>query len=425
MAWMRMMGAESVNYHRETVLGRADDHPGAALDYYASRGETPLVWGGSGARDLGLAGAVTEAQYDAIFGPGGARDPANGTRLVNAKRPGMELVVAAHKSVALLGLVGRAEDMHAILDTETDATLAYLDAWMTARGGRRGRSQTRVPTNGLLWARTRHATSRAGDPEPHDHILIANLCHISDDKGGWKALDTAALRDILHAATAFGRVASAAKAVELGYAIEARRRTVGTARPLAHRRHARGGLRAVLQALGGDHRRGRVTRATTPTRPARWRPETPARPSATPRRLISWPGWLAELVGRRLQPRRPPRRVEKAAAGRGQDRPAVLTEPPVVSPGRLPARPVRAARRPEGVHPSRRRRGRRAAAVRLRPPRAPPGRSRRSAPTPMPSRSWASRRPGSRPTLRRVSSPTRPPSPSRRPFKPSAGTPPP
>ena len=28
MAWMRMMGAESVNYHRETVLGRADDHPG-------------------------------------------------------------------------------------------------------------------------------------------------------------------------------------------------------------------------------------------------------------------------------------------------------------------------------------------------------------------------------------------------------------
>ena len=47
-----------------------------------------------------------------------------------------------------------------------------------------------------------------GDPEPHDHVLIANLCHMADGKGGWKALDTAALRDILHAATAFGRVAS-------------------------------------------------------------------------------------------------------------------------------------------------------------------------------------------------------------------------
>jgi len=218
---MRMMGAESVNYHRSTVLERADDHPGAALDYYASRGETPLVWGGTGAGDLGLQGAVAETEYDAVYGPGGARTPATGARLVAAKRPGMELVVAAHKSVALLGLIGRAEDMHAILDAECDATLAYLDGWMAARGGRRGRSQTRTPTGGLIWARTRHATSRAGDPEPHDHVLIANVCRMADQRGGWKAVDTAALRDILHAATAAGRVASAAKAVSLGYAIEA------------------------------------------------------------------------------------------------------------------------------------------------------------------------------------------------------------
>ena len=73
MAWMRMMGVDSVNYHRETVMDRADDHPRAALEYYASRGETPLVWGGSGAAELGLEGPVSEAEYDAIFGPGGAR----------------------------------------------------------------------------------------------------------------------------------------------------------------------------------------------------------------------------------------------------------------------------------------------------------------------------------------------------------------
>lgn len=219
MAWMRMMGVDSVNYHRETVMERGDDHPRAALEYYASRGETPLVWGGSGAPKLGLEGSVSEAEYDAIFGPGGARRPSDEARLVNAKRPGMELVVAAQKSVALLGVIGRAEDMHAILDAETDATLAYLDTWMAVRGGRRGRSQTRGSTHGLIWALTRHATSRAGDPEPHDHVLIANVCHMADGKGGWKAVDTAALRDILHAATAFGRVASAAKAIELGYAI--------------------------------------------------------------------------------------------------------------------------------------------------------------------------------------------------------------
>jgi len=38
-----MMGAESVAYHRRTVLERADDHPGMALAYYAARGETPLM----------------------------------------------------------------------------------------------------------------------------------------------------------------------------------------------------------------------------------------------------------------------------------------------------------------------------------------------------------------------------------------------
>ena len=34
-------------------------------------------------------------------------------------RPGMELVVSPGKSVAELGVIGRAEDMHAILDAET------------------------------------------------------------------------------------------------------------------------------------------------------------------------------------------------------------------------------------------------------------------------------------------------------------------
>ena len=133
----------------------------------------------------------------------------------------MELVVSAHKSVALLGVIGWADAMHAILDAETDATLAYLDDIVRTTGGRRGRAQTRTETHGLLWARTRHATSRAGDPEPHDHVPIANVVEMGDELGGRKALDTALIRDSLHAATMVGRLAAARKAVELGFAIEA------------------------------------------------------------------------------------------------------------------------------------------------------------------------------------------------------------
>jgi conjugative relaxase-like TrwC/TraI family protein len=220
MAWFRMMGVDSVEYHRATVLGRDDDHAGQAVLYYGSRGETPLQWGGTLAERLGLVGAVDEAGYDAIYGPGGARDPHLETRLAKTKRPGVELVVAAHKTVAVLGLIGRVEDMHAILDAESDATLGFLDEWFARQGGRRGKAQHRTHTSGLLWARTRHATSRAGDPAPHDHVLIANLTEMLDDRGGWKALDTAGIRDLVHAATMAGRLAAAETAVSLGYAIE-------------------------------------------------------------------------------------------------------------------------------------------------------------------------------------------------------------
>jgi len=216
-----MMGADSVAYHRETIIERGDDFPGAALEYYASRGETPLLWGGSGAESLGLVGPVDNPSYDALYGPGGARHPRTGEQMVNARRPGMELVIAAHKSVAELGVLGRAEDMHAIMDAERDATLRYLDDLTKERGGRRGVAAVPTPTTGLVYAHARHATTRAGDPGPHDHVLIANVIEMLDGKGGTKAPDTTLWREHLHAATMVGRMASAAQAVELGYGIEA------------------------------------------------------------------------------------------------------------------------------------------------------------------------------------------------------------
>ena len=71
---------------------------------------------------MGLEGAVSPEDYEAIFGPGGARDPKTGERLVTTRRPGMEVVISAHESVAELGVIGRAEDMHRIMDAELQAT---------------------------------------------------------------------------------------------------------------------------------------------------------------------------------------------------------------------------------------------------------------------------------------------------------------
>ncbi|MGH3372522.1 MAG: MobF family relaxase, partial [Nocardioidaceae bacterium] len=244
MAWMAMLGADSVDYHRDNVVARGDDHPGQALAYYASRGETPLQWVGIGAERFGLAGAVTDAQYSAVFGPGGACDPTTGERLVTTRRPGIDLVISAHKSVAELGVIGRAEDMHAILDAERDATMGYLDEMVRAMGGRRGRARVATATEGVIYAHTRHATSRVGDPCPHDHVLVANVVDMRDARGGFKALDTVQVRDHLHAATMVGRMASARKALELGFAIEPDH---GASGRLGHWRIA--GIPAEVEAL--------------------------------------------------------------------------------------------------------------------------------------------------------------------------------
>jgi len=138
------------------------------------------------------------------------------------------------------------------MDAERDATLAYLKQLTGAIGGRRGRATELTPTEGLIHAVTRHATSRAGDPCPHDHVLIANLVRMADAKGGWKAADTALWREHLHAATMFGRVASVQRAVELGCGIVADLAPLGTPGPLGHRRRAGGDDGGPLQAGGGD-----------------------------------------------------------------------------------------------------------------------------------------------------------------------------
>jgi conjugative relaxase-like TrwC/TraI family protein len=182
-----------------------------------------MRWGGSGAAALGLEGIVTDGQYSAVYGPGGASHPTTGARLVRAERPGMELVISAHKSVAELGVIGRAADMHAIMDAERDATLAYLDEMAGRIGGRRGRAAVATATSGLVYAVTRHATSRAGDPCPHDHVLLANVAEMLDRKGGWKGADMIQWQDHLHAATIIGRWHAALKARELGYAVVADR----------------------------------------------------------------------------------------------------------------------------------------------------------------------------------------------------------
>jgi conjugative relaxase-like TrwC/TraI family protein len=273
------------------------------------------VWGGGGAARLGLSGAVTSTAYEAIFGPGGACHPVTGERLVTSRRPGMELVISAHKSVAELGVIGRAEEMHQIMDAERDATLAYLESVTKTGGGRRARAAVPTATSGLVYAVTRHATSRAGDPCPHDHVLVANVVEMLDEAGGWKAATTALWREHLHAATQVGRAAAAHRAVQLGYGIAA---DSGPSGRLRHWRIAGIGdevlelhskraveITAAVEELGSDTYRARGVAARSTRAAKRHDPEG---------ELMA--RWTAELASIDWTPDRLASSIDAASAAR-------------------------------------------------------------------------------------------------------------
>src|SRR6185436_921066 len=104
------------------------------------------------------------------------------------------------KSVSVLfGIVD--EPLRHAIRVEHDAAVqeafAYLER--VAASGRRGSGgAVSIQGNGFVAAAFRHRTSRAGDPQLHTHVLIANLVKGVD--GRWSALDGRAI--FQHAKTA-------------------------------------------------------------------------------------------------------------------------------------------------------------------------------------------------------------------------------
>jgi conjugative relaxase-like TrwC/TraI family protein len=169
---------------------------------------------GSGPLALGLASTVDGEHLHRVLG---GEDPSTGDPLRSTRGtrvPGFDLTFSAPKSVSvLLGICDdsvRAEIQRGH-DRAVEDALGYLER--VAASARRGHAGAEsVRGDGLVAAAFRHRTSRAGDPQLHTHVLVANLVRCSD--GRWSALD--ARRIYAHAKTA-------------GYLYEARLRTELTA----------------------------------------------------------------------------------------------------------------------------------------------------------------------------------------------------
>jgi conjugative relaxase-like TrwC/TraI family protein len=175
-----------------------------AEDYYSGEGELAGEWVGDAARDLGLDGEVEAEQLTAMLTGRNPEDgePLLGSNGVPAKGgvPGFDLTFSAPKSASLLwGLGGplAALEVSGAHREAVGAALSYIqrEACWTRRGT--GGSEF-VRGNGYLAAAYVHRASRAGDPQLHTHVLIANATKGPD--GRWTRLYHPAIYE--HAKTA-------------------------------------------------------------------------------------------------------------------------------------------------------------------------------------------------------------------------------
>jgi conjugative relaxase-like TrwC/TraI family protein len=195
-------------------LSRAQAVSSGVEDYYLGGPEAPGVWAGAGAAALRLSGGVEGVQLACVLA---GEHPATGAplgRVLAARRPGFDLTFSARKSVSVLFGIGD-DGLRAVLQDAHDGAVGDALGYMEreAAATRRGPGGVHVIAgNGLVAAAFRHRTSRAGDPQLHTHVLVANLTLGAD--GQWSTLDG-------------GRIYGHAKTA--GYLYEARMRSLLTA----------------------------------------------------------------------------------------------------------------------------------------------------------------------------------------------------
>jgi conjugative relaxase-like TrwC/TraI family protein len=183
-------------------------------DYY-TRDRSPSEWYGEGARALGLSGPVDREVFaDLVEGriPGGPTLHRGG----GPRRGGTDFEFSAPKSFSIQALVNGDRRLIDIHRTAVAIARRRIDATVATRVTEQGETRlefTRAP----VIAQFEHATSRAGDPNLHSHVVVLNLTRRTD--GQWRSIENAEMfnEQRLMYETYLSELAKGAK--DLGYGI--------------------------------------------------------------------------------------------------------------------------------------------------------------------------------------------------------------
>ena len=180
----------NAGYYQSAVVAGVED-------YYAGDGDAPGVWIGRcdlvGAVAGSLATAVdSKLLLEAKCAPDGTQ--LGKTTVTERSVTAFDLTFSAPKSVSVLHALGGPE-VAAAVDAAHTAAVEQAIASISSRIGytRTGHAGAAVvDAEGVFGVRYRHRTSRALDPQLHDHVLISNAVRTVSD-GEWRTLDARGL----------------------------------------------------------------------------------------------------------------------------------------------------------------------------------------------------------------------------------------
>lgn len=213
MSIARLSAQSGLRYlFKTTMMDDLSPTPPDATSYYMKAGTPQGRWLGSGLGGITRAcgDPVTETDAKAIFdetvhpdtGAPLGRPHGQPTLVQNSQGQagtrravaGFDLTFSVPKSVSVLWALSPRTLQDQILQTHHDAVTATLE-WLEesvihTRSGRNG--VARIGTTGAIAAAFDHWESRAGDPQLHTHLVIANRVQRITD-GAWVTLDSRTL----------------------------------------------------------------------------------------------------------------------------------------------------------------------------------------------------------------------------------------
>jgi conjugative relaxase-like TrwC/TraI family protein len=201
-------------------------------DYYAEGKRVVGSWHGRGAAELGLAGPVRDADFEAIrqglhpstgesLRPRQSADRLTSDGSLQSRgRHLYDFTISAPKSVSIMAAVGGDARLVEAHRRAVDEALTELEGAAAARIRIGGANDNR-PTGNLVLAVYHHDTSRELDPQLHTHAVAGNLTY-DGTEGRWKALQASDIYTQRAYLTEVYRNALAREVRVLGYDVDHR-----------------------------------------------------------------------------------------------------------------------------------------------------------------------------------------------------------